>query len=197
MSAPAQRRLGGQLNRSETVTVRLDPKLNYLCELAARSQRRTKSSLIEAALFDYLSVLPIDIRASGEAHRSIASLAEGLWDLSESQRFWRLANIAPHLMDYGEQQIWSVLTRNPYFWSGHWENIGTDQVMFIPHLQPEELLYFRLDEQWNLIKAVAVGSRSPKDLPEAATIERWNQGFGGSYALELESLPRMARGAAQ
>ena len=76
-------------------------------------------------------------------------------------------------MDYnGEQQIWSVLTKNPYFWSGHWEHIGTDQVMFIPHLQPEELEYFRLDEHWNLIKAVAVGSRSPEDLPEAATIRR-------------------------
>ena len=32
---------GGKLSRSETVTVRLDPKLRYLAELAARIHRRT------------------------------------------------------------------------------------------------------------------------------------------------------------
>ena len=35
---------GGKLSRSETVTVRLDPKLRYLAELAARIHRRTLSS---------------------------------------------------------------------------------------------------------------------------------------------------------
>ena len=39
-----------KLNRSETVTVRLDPRLNYLAELAGRAQRRTKSSFIEWAV---------------------------------------------------------------------------------------------------------------------------------------------------
>jgi len=41
---------GGKLNRSETVTIRLDPKLRYLTELAARQQRRTLSSFIEWAI---------------------------------------------------------------------------------------------------------------------------------------------------
>lgn len=39
-----------KVRRSETVTVRLDPRMNYLAELAARSQRRTKSSFIEWAV---------------------------------------------------------------------------------------------------------------------------------------------------
>src|SRR4051794_21564371 len=52
--APSSNRGGAKLNRSETVTVRLDPKLNYLCELAARAQRRTKSSFIEWAVADSL-----------------------------------------------------------------------------------------------------------------------------------------------
>lgn len=39
-----------KLNRSETVTVRLDPRMNYLTELAGRAQRRTKSSFIEWAV---------------------------------------------------------------------------------------------------------------------------------------------------
>ena len=38
---------GGKLSRSETVTVRLDPRLRYLAELAARLHRRTLSSYVE------------------------------------------------------------------------------------------------------------------------------------------------------
>ena len=41
---------GGKLSRSETVTVRLDPKLRYLAELAARLHRRTLSSYVEWAI---------------------------------------------------------------------------------------------------------------------------------------------------
>lgn len=182
-------RLGGQLNRSETVTVRLDPKLNYLCELAARSQRRTKSSMVEAALFDYLTLLPIDIRVLGENRRSIASLAEQLWDVSESERFRRLAVIAPHLMDYEDQKIWSLLTKNPYFWVGHWERLGTDQAMFIADLRPESLLDFRLEENWDLIKAVAAGRRAPNDLPQALTVETWGYGLPDSQT--IAGLPRI------
>ena len=48
--ARAQKDRGGsKLNRTETVTIRLDPKLRYLTELAARKQRRTVSSFIEWA----------------------------------------------------------------------------------------------------------------------------------------------------
>ena len=40
--------------KSEVVTVRLDPKLKYVAELAARRQRRTLSSYIEWAIEDSL-----------------------------------------------------------------------------------------------------------------------------------------------
>lgn len=48
-----------KLNRSETVTVRFDPRLNYLCELAGRAQRRTKSSFIEWAVQQAIKELGI------------------------------------------------------------------------------------------------------------------------------------------
>ena len=166
-------RLGGQLNRSETITVRLDPKLNYLCELAARSQRRTKSSMVEAALFDYLSLLPIDIRVLGDDRRSIGSLAEQLWDVSESERFRRLAIIAAHLMTYEEQKIWSVLTKNAFFWGGHWERLGASQAIFVPVLRAEKLLAYRLEENWELLEAVAAGRKEPSDLPQPLGILFW------------------------
>lgn len=49
-----------KLNRSETVTVRLDPRLNYLTELAGRAQRRTKSSFIEWAIKEAIRDLGIE-----------------------------------------------------------------------------------------------------------------------------------------
>jgi predicted HicB family RNase H-like nuclease len=41
--------------RSEVVTVRLEPKLKYLAELAARKQRRSLSSYVEWAIKQSLS----------------------------------------------------------------------------------------------------------------------------------------------
>src|SRR6516165_4850387 len=51
---------GAKLVRSETVTVRLDPKLRYLGEIAARKQRRTVSSFIEWAIEDVLRRVSIE-----------------------------------------------------------------------------------------------------------------------------------------
>jgi hypothetical protein len=166
-------RAGGQLSRTETITVRLDPKLNYLCEIAARSQRRTKSSMVEAALFDYLAMLAIDVRVHPDHRQSIASLAEQLWDVSEWERFRRLAIIAPHLMNYEEQKIWSVLTRNPYFWQGEWERVGTEEALFAPTLMATSLLTYRLEKNWETVKAVAAGEKDYKDLPQAEDLVPW------------------------
>src|SRR5688572_20503606 len=70
-SLPA-RKGGAKLNRSETVTVRLDPKLNYLCELAARAQRRTKSSFIEWAIADSLGSVSLpEVTTIGDSYDDV------------------------------------------------------------------------------------------------------------------------------
>ena len=62
---PTKRRGGGgKLARSETVTVRLAPKLRYLAELAARKQRRTLSSFIEWAIEETLETESVLTRAT-------------------------------------------------------------------------------------------------------------------------------------
>jgi uncharacterized protein (DUF1501 family) len=45
---------------SDTVTIRLDPRLNYLAELAGRAQRRSKSSFIQWAVQEALK--GVDLR---------------------------------------------------------------------------------------------------------------------------------------
>src|SRR5450631_1826768 len=80
---------GGKLARSETVTVRLDPKLRYLAELAALKHRRTLSSYIEWAIEDSLSRVQIR-EGSGynnDMGSTVAGDAEYLWDVDDSDRF--------------------------------------------------------------------------------------------------------------
>jgi hypothetical protein len=82
--------------------VRLDPKLRYLANLAARKQRRTLSSFIEWAVE----------HALGEVHlesETIAQEAGRLWDVEEADRFLQLALFYPDLLTFEEQQLWKAL----------------------------------------------------------------------------------------
>jgi hypothetical protein len=101
---------GGKLNRSETVTVRLDPKLRYLAELAARKQRRTLSSFIEWAVEDSLRRVMLYEGTGYNNDESISVVDEPrLWDADEAERFARLAILYPELLTYEEQKLWKVL----------------------------------------------------------------------------------------
>lgn len=102
---------GGKLSRSETVTVRLDPKLRYLAELASRKQRRTLSSYIEWAIEDSLrSVLLYQGSGyGGDESVSVADDASRLWDVDQAERFVRLAIRYPELLTHEEQELWKLL----------------------------------------------------------------------------------------
>ncbi len=112
MTEPEMRRGGGgKLTRTETVTVRLDPKLRYLAELAARKQRRTLSSYIEWAIEDSLKSVVLHL-ASGynnDESLSVADEAARLWDVDEAERFVRLAINYPDLLTHQDQEIWKLV----------------------------------------------------------------------------------------
>jgi len=90
---------GGKLTRSETVTVRLDPKLRYLADLAARKQRRTLSSYIEWAIEDSLNRMNL----YSNSDMSLAEESAELWDVDEADRFAKLALRHPDLLTHEEQ----------------------------------------------------------------------------------------------
>ena len=102
---------GGKLARSETVTVRLDPKLRYLAELAARKQRRTVSSFIEWAVEQSFKAVDIYVGNGYDGDESIAIADEAtkLWDVDESERFVKLAIYHKDLLNHEEQILWKVL----------------------------------------------------------------------------------------
>jgi hypothetical protein len=102
---------GGKLSRSETVTVRLDPKLRYLAELASRKQRRTLSSYIEWAIEKSLESVVLEV--SHEQHQpgqTLANESVALWDVGESERFVKLAISYPDLLTHEEQERWKMLS---------------------------------------------------------------------------------------
>jgi hypothetical protein len=93
--------------RSITVGVRLDPRLRYLVELAARKQRRSVSTFIDSTLRDSLKRMSLV-----EDGPSLAEEAASLWDVDEAVRFARLAEAHPDLLTYDEQVEWKRLEKS-------------------------------------------------------------------------------------
>jgi hypothetical protein len=165
------KRGGGKLNRSETVTVRLDPKLNYLCELAARLQRRTKSSFIEWAVAESLSGIPLpDVwnQADWDSREpaSLQDKAVELWHVDEADRVVSLALTAPLLLSHDEQLIWKHVKENGYVWKGRYKNNEWEW-----DLNEGSLIRDRLRKHWEHFKDVALGDRPLSDLPSWSKTE--------------------------
>lgn len=163
-SATPTRRGGAKLSRSETVTVRLDPKLNYLCELAARVQRRTKSSFIEWAIADSLRSVELpEVTAHGDSYNDIREVtlkekASELWHVDEADRVAALALIAPALLSHEEQLIWRLVRENGYLWKGKYDK--HDQWSW--DVSEDGLIRDRLRDYWDIFKGVAL-EELPKD----------------------------------
>lgn len=153
---------GSKLGRTETVSIRLDPRLNYLCELAARSQRRTKSSFIEATLAEQIQTQVINKWRNADSFEpdTFGERADILWHVRESQRLVSLGIIAPELLTFEEQHIWSVIEENGYFWLGRWE-----KQKWKYNVDLEKIIRERVDEYWEDILAVAAGEKDLNVLP--------------------------------
>ena len=111
---PASKRKGGggKLERSETVTVRLDPQLHYLAGLAARKHRRTLSSFIEWAVKNSFEDVEMyhGNGYNGDESVFLKDVEARLWDVDPAERFARLAILYPDLLTHEEQERWKMLT---------------------------------------------------------------------------------------
>lgn len=103
---------GGKLARSVIVTVRMDPQLNYLADLAARKHRRTLSSFIEWAVQQSFNEVELyhGTGYQGDDSITLKEMEQKLWDVDESERFARLAINFPELLTLEEQERWKLLT---------------------------------------------------------------------------------------
>jgi hypothetical protein len=159
---------GGRLSRSETVTVRLDPKLRYLAELAARKQRRTLSSFIEWAVEESLTHIVLyegeDYPGGPDVRVTVADKDSSLWDVVEADRFAKLALRYPDLLSYEEQVLWKIIKENGFVWRGTFQK---EPPYAFTWLTTETHLHFkRLREYWANFVAVASGEAEESTLPK-------------------------------
>jgi hypothetical protein len=98
--------------RSETLNMRIDPKLKYLAELGAREQQRSLSSFIERAIRRALTptVMNEDEPTAGVESTKPAPVLwnEGFWDVDEADRFFLLATCRHDLLTIPEQRLWKL-----------------------------------------------------------------------------------------
>jgi len=148
---------GGKLSRSETVTVRFDPKLRYMAELAARKHRRTLSSFVEWAVEQGLDRVCLN----DETGITLGHMIGKLWDIDEADRLVKLALRYPELLTHDEQLIWKLIKDNGYLWNGVYK-----ELYWAWEIKEENLIYERLREHWETFKKVAKGELSKDDLPK-------------------------------
>jgi len=154
---------GGKLTRTETVTVRLDPKLRYLAELAALKQRRTVSSFIEWAIEDSLGRVYLQEGGYGnDPGTSVADAAAKLWDVDDADRFAKLALSYPDLLTHEEQKRWKLIRENGFVWKGNRRN---DEGKWTWRVEEDSLCYDHLRAWWDDFCAVARGEASRDTLP--------------------------------
>ncbi len=153
---------GGTLTRSQVVTVRLDPKLRYLAELAALKQRRTLSSYIEWAVQESLKEIYLS-EGSGynnDSGTTVHDEADRLWDVDEPDRFAKLALSYPELLTHDEQIKWKLVRENGYLWRGKRVN-----GIWTWNIEEDTLILKRLREHWKQFCDVAVGDQDISVLP--------------------------------
>ena len=97
---------------SQVLTIRIDSKLRYAAELAARRQRRTLSSFIQSALEQATRDVTLDFELRTDMENmgkkpSAYEFAERSWDVNGLSRLFYLAAAYPHLLDHKEEILWS------------------------------------------------------------------------------------------
>src|ERR1700722_2648449 len=146
--------MAAKLSRSETVTIRLDPKLHYLANLAARRQRRTLSSFIEWAVQNSLGAVMISEGGYQQEPKSIADVANELWDVDGSDRFIKLAIRFPDTLNHEEQILWKLIRENGFVWRGGFNLVTKEWVWKV---REEGIILDRLRQWWETFRAVARG----------------------------------------
>jgi hypothetical protein len=156
---------GGNLTRSVTVTVRMDPKMRYLTELAARSQRRTVSSFIEWAIeqsFSDVNLIDSDFHMFGESC-VLSEVTDKLWNVHESSRFINLVFIAPGLLTHREQIIWQLLRDSGVMESAYMDD---DIPATIDWKHVKEFIHPAVRKHWDEFSEVADGIKPEDSLPK-------------------------------
>jgi len=173
MAAKKKGGAGGKLSRSEIVTVRLDPKLKFAAELAARKQRRTLSSLIEWTIEQSLKDIFVgEVIADETGNKVTVNALEAMsnvWDIYEPERFVKFAEKFPDLLNYREEILWKTICDNSRFWSyldSRWIEKFDKHFDFKWDTTINNLAKDELNKYWDTLNEIADGKLSEDSIPK-------------------------------
>lgn len=109
--------------------MRLDPRMRYLAELAARTERRSLSSFIEGATERAISeMVVVDNKRLGLPDTKLGKVADMLWDPDPQERLARLGLMYPHLLTYDEQVAYRELQADEAWQTARMKKLYGDEV---------------------------------------------------------------------
>lgn len=99
--------------RTESLTIRIDPKVKYLASLAASTARLSLSSFIERALDE--KIQRAEVWEGGVATK-LSDILREIWADHEADRFALLADRLPSLLSEEQQVLWGLIQSRQELW---------------------------------------------------------------------------------
>lgn len=96
--------------KTETLTLRLDPKVRLIIELISRVRRQSITGVVEAAIEDIAFDLDVPFVDEGAVkNAALGSVFSEIWSTDESELFINMCFRLPSLLTYEEQRLWETI----------------------------------------------------------------------------------------
>lgn len=119
--------------KTETLTLRLDPKVRFLIDLIARQKRQSITGVIESAVEVYATNFYIeadmwddDADAERRQEVSLYKLSKDIYSTDDSFRFMMLVWTCPRLLSYEEVRLRETIYASELFWD-EYPNASSDR----------------------------------------------------------------------
>jgi predicted transcriptional regulator len=99
--------------KTESVTVRLDPKVRFALELLSRVEHRSVTGVVQAALESRFRNATIDGEEDGQ---TVQDFVGSVYRTDEVERFVIMADRAPQLLDFEERRLWESILATSDLW---------------------------------------------------------------------------------
>ena len=103
--------------KKEVLSLRIEPKLRYLIDLAARIQRRNLTNYVEWALEESLKNVILEHHDGAIENLSLynaGNIPNFIWSANEARNFLTLATSYRNLLTYEEQRVLEIIQSLPY-----------------------------------------------------------------------------------
>jgi len=162
-----EKRAKKKKTKTETIGFRLEPKLRFAAELAARKQRRSLSNFIEWAVEEAVKKVPIKLHkgdfdeGAPPWNENASDAIQNAWDVEEADRFVKVALNYPLLLNHEEEILWKLICETGFFWKGNMTADGK----FYYQINKSSCDFKAVREHWNKLNQVAKEELSKDSLP--------------------------------